>query len=215
MQCLEVLAKKKLDHILKFASKQVIAKLCGLLKSKNSDIFMKAAKVLSMFFSSGQFPDVINNAILEGVFPGMLQLLYSALDSDSLGIILFGLSNITGGHHQHVTAFLEEEELVQRVLVLTSSNFGHVKAEASYVINNAIQCSTESTLMKFVTEFSQDLISSLCNILRSEGVIGIDIKKETLVSLEKLMKLDGKNGKFTAESSVKFMVDAAEGFETI
>ena len=112
MQCLEVLAKKKLDHILKFASKQVIAKLCGLLKSKNSDIFMKAAKVLSMFFSSGQFPDVINNAILEGVFPGMLQLLYSALDSDSLGIILFGLSNITGGHHQHVTAFLEEEELV-------------------------------------------------------------------------------------------------------
>ena len=29
------------------------------------------------------------------------------------------------------------------------------------------------------------------------------------------MKLDGKNGKFTAESSVKFMVDAAEGFETI
>ena len=69
--------------------------------------------------------------------------------------------------------------------------------------------------MKFVTEFSQDLISSLCNILRSEGVIGIDIKKETLVSLEKLMKLDGKNSKFTAESSVKFMVDAAEGFETI
>ena len=99
--------------------------------------------------------------------------------------------------------------------MLTSSKFGHVKAEASYVINNAIQCSTESTLMKFVTEFSQDLISSLCNILRSEGVIGIDIKKETLVSLEKLMKLDGKNGKLTAESSVKFMVDAAEGFETI
>ena len=29
------------------------------------------------------------------------------------------------------------------------------------------------------------------------------------------MKLDGKNGKFTAESSVKFMVDAAEGFESI
>ena len=112
LNCLEVLAQKKIDHILKFASKQVIAKLCGLLKSKNSDIFMKAAKVLSMFFSSDQFPDVINNAILEGVFPGMLQLLYTALDSESLGIILFGLSNITGGHYQHVTAFLEEEELV-------------------------------------------------------------------------------------------------------
>ena len=99
--------------------------------------------------------------------------------------------------------------------MLTSNNFGNVRVEASYVINNAIQCSTESALIKFVTEFSQDLITSLCNILRSEGLIGIDIKKDTLVSLEKLMKLDGKNGKFTAESSVKFMVDAAEGFESI
>lgn len=98
MHSLEVLARKKIEHILKFASKQVIAKLCGLLKSKNSDIFMRAAKVLSMFFSSEEYPDVINNAIVEGVFPGMLQLLYSALDSESLGIILFGLSNITGGH---------------------------------------------------------------------------------------------------------------------
>ena len=60
----------------------MIAKLCGLLKSKNSDIFMKAAKILSIFFSSEAYPDVINNAILEGVFPGMLQLLYSALDSE-------------------------------------------------------------------------------------------------------------------------------------
>ena len=98
---------------------------------------------------------------------------------------------------------------------MTSNNSANVRAEASYVINNAIQCSDESALIKFVSEFSQDLISSLCNILRSEGQIGIEIKKETLVSLEKLMKLDGKNGKFTAESSVKFMVDAAEGFETI
>ena len=98
MHALEVLARKKIEHILKFASKQVIAKLCGLLKSKNSDIFMKAAKVLSMFFSSEEYPDVINNAIFEGVFPDMLQLLYSALDSESLSIILFGLSNITGGH---------------------------------------------------------------------------------------------------------------------
>ena len=109
MHSLEVLARKKIEHILKFASKQVIAKLCGLLKSKNADIFMKAAKVLSMFFSSEEYPDVINYAIVEGVFPGMLQLLYSALDSESLGIILFGLSNITGGHEQHVTAFLNEE----------------------------------------------------------------------------------------------------------
>jgi hypothetical protein len=46
-------------------------------------------------------------------------------------------------------------------------------------------------------------------------VIGIDIKKDTLVSLERLMKLDGKNSKLTAERSVKFMVDAAEGFESI
>ena len=46
-------------------------------------------------------------------------------------------------------------------------------------------------------------------------MIGIEIKKETLVSLEKLMKLDGKHSKFTAESSVKFMVDTAEGFESI
>ena len=112
MHSLEVLARKKIEHILKFASKQVIAKLCGLLKSKNADIFMKAAKVLSMFFSSEEYPDVINYAIVEGVFPGMLQLLYSALDSESLGIILFGLSNITGGHEQHVTAFLNEEQLV-------------------------------------------------------------------------------------------------------
>ena len=112
MHALEVLAKKKIEHALKFASKQVIAKLCGLLKSKNSDIFMKAAKILSMFFSFEEYPDVINNAIFEGVFPGMLQLLYSALDSESLGIILFGLSNITGGHESHVTAFLNEEELV-------------------------------------------------------------------------------------------------------
>ena len=98
---------------------------------------------------------------------------------------------------------------------MTSNNLGNVKTEASYVINNAIQCSNEPTLIKFVTEFNQDLISSLCNILRSDGVIGIEIKKETLVSLEKLMKLDGKHSKFTAESSVKFMVDAAEGFESI
>ena len=46
-------------------------------------------------------------------------------------------------------------------------------------------------------------------------MIGTEVKQETLVSLEKLMKLDGKNSKFSAESSVKFMVDTAEGFESI
>ena len=92
----------------------VITKLCELLKSKNSAIFLEASKVLSMLFVYEKSPSIIDTAILEGVLPNLLQLLFSSIDQESIKMILFGLSNITGGTHEHVFAFIIEELLVQK-----------------------------------------------------------------------------------------------------
>ena len=90
-----------------------------------------------------------------------------------------------------------------------------VKTEAIYVINNAIQCADYDTLVKFISEFSQDLIDPLCNIIGESNPKDTAIINETLVSLDRLLSLDGTNAKFTGENSIKFMIDTAQGFESI
>ena len=178
-------------------------------RRKKSAIFLKAANILSSLFAYEKSPSIIDTAILEGVLPNLLQLLFSSLDQESIKIILFGLSNITGGTHEHVFAFIIEELLVQRVLTLTRNPSYVIKTEAVYVINNAIQCADEVTLVRFITEFSQDLIDSLCSIIGESKPTDTEIIRETLVSLNKMLSLDGKNAKLTEENSVKFMIDSA------
>ena len=99
MKCLHVLATNCIEHAESFANKMVITKLCGLLKSKNSAIFLEASKILSMLFVYEKSPTIIDTAILEGVLPNLLQLMFSSIDQESMKLILFGLSNITGSTH--------------------------------------------------------------------------------------------------------------------
>ena len=90
----------------------MISKLCNLLTSKNENIYSSAAVTLSCIFVYDQSPQFIDKAILEGVFPKFLQILYSGGSTEIYHKILFGLSNITGGFQSHIDAFFQEEELV-------------------------------------------------------------------------------------------------------
>ena len=96
----------------KIATDYVISKLCFLLTSKNVNIFTAAAVTLSGSFVYAESPEIIDKAILEGVLQKFLDLLYSGGCSDLIKKILWGISNISGGHNSHVAAFIQEEELV-------------------------------------------------------------------------------------------------------
>ena len=83
-------------------------------------------------------PDLIDKAILAGILPKFLHLLYTGGNCTILHKILWGLSNITGGYKNHINAFVQEEELVQRVIILIENQSLVIKSEALYVIINAI-----------------------------------------------------------------------------
>ena len=126
------------EYIPKVMTNQVIIKLCSLLQSENASIYTPSAVILASSFVYDESPAIIDKAILEGVLKHFLNLLYTGGCSDLLHKILWGLSNITGGYVSHVSAFIQEEELVQRVLILIKNKSFIVKCEALYTIVNAI-----------------------------------------------------------------------------
>ena len=168
VECVLILkeyASKHDDLIPKFATGQVITKLCTLLASKDANIYTPVALTLACTFVYDESPTIIDRAILDGVLQKFLNILYSGGGSELYHQILWGLSNITGSYCSHVDAFLQEEELVQRVITLTQNPSHLIKSEAMYVITNAIQCADVNTRMQFLDVFKQDLINSLCNSL--------------------------------------------------
>ena len=126
------------EYIPKAMTNQVIIKLCSNLQSENANIYTPSAVTLASSFVYDESPAIIDKAILEGVLKHFLNLLYTGGCSDLLHKILWGLSNITGGYVSHVSAFIQEEELVQRVLILIKNKSFIVKCEALYTIVNAI-----------------------------------------------------------------------------
>lgn len=52
-----------------------------------------------------------------------------------------------------MAAFIQEEELVQRVLMLIQNQSMVIKSEALYVIVNAIQCGGVDCRMQLFTKF--------------------------------------------------------------
>ena len=117
---------------------KTISKLCYLVSNENSLISHHAAYTLGCAFVQEDSSDIIDHAIAEGVFTKFLQLLYRSGDTDDLRKYLWGLSNISGGTAEHVAAFIQEEELVQRILILIQHSNIAVKCEALFVITNAI-----------------------------------------------------------------------------
>ena len=117
---------------------KTISKLCYLVSNENSTISHHAAYTLSCAFVQEDSSEIIDQAITEGVFDKFLQLLYRSGKTDELSKYLWGLSNISGGTTEHVAAFIQEEELIQRILILIQNKSVAVKCEALFVITNAI-----------------------------------------------------------------------------
>lgn len=114
-----------------------------------------------------------------------------------------------------VAAFIQEEELVQRILILIKNNSLAVKCESLFVITNAIVCSDTELRMNFFSKFKQDLIDPLCKsieVVKHKKVILIEI----VTALACLLELDMVYpNDLVEENSVKFMIDSASGFDSL
>ena len=89
-------------------------------------------------------------AIFDGFFMRVLSILNCGTTENKKNA-LFSLSNITGSSNkEHIRMFMEEEELVGRVIMLSNNDHRQLKGEATWVLTNAITCSTEEDRARFV-----------------------------------------------------------------
>lgn len=137
--------------------------------------------------------------------------------TDLIRETLWGISNITASTLSHIAAFLGEEMLLNRVLVLmTHSNCG-LKTEAIYVICNLINSPwiEPDWLRELYDKKGFAIVQPLCKALEDKN-LDADILICTLRSLAVLLELDQsfKETLFGFDS-VRFSIESHGGFNMI
>lgn len=151
-------------------SDTLFSKIVDLMSHKKSSIHQTALRFVSQCFSS-ESTRLINTGLERGVLQNYQNLLLStstALIKESL----WGISNITAGTLSHIAAFLNEEMLLNRVLVLMTHSNQSVKTEAIYVVCNFINSpSIESDWLRQLFEKRGfQIVQPLCKALEDRNL---------------------------------------------
>ena len=97
---------------------ELFSKILDMMTHKNSEIHSTAQRFVSQCFAE-EDTRLLDIAIEKGVFNHMYDLL-SASSTDLVKETLWGISNITASSRAHISAFLEEDMLLQKVMFMMS-----------------------------------------------------------------------------------------------
>ena len=206
-KAMNLLAETDNGIIDRMASRECMDSMMKQITQRNE--FSDAIKCLSSFSVSSN-ESLVVWAFQGGFLPRALEILNSGTTLDRTNI-LFTLANITGSlNKEHIHDVMQESYLIQRILILTQHTDIQLKAEATWVITNAISCCEDITRAQFAKELGNELIYPLCNLLRDFA--GKSANRSLLVELlgaiYQLLKLErAYPGDFSGEESISYLVE--------
>ena len=180
--------------------------------SKDSTIYTPALTIVSQCFSL-EVPNLIDIGLQRDVLSHYHELLGSS-DTTCITEALWGLSNITASTKDHIYRVFMSEDLVDSVLTFMSHSHERLRAEALYVISNAINAADSNHLKRLLELKGCSLVEPMTQAL--ERGHEADLILNILEALTKLLDLDSQYSEvFNGHNTVCITIESVGGFDKV